>query len=412
MEQLSQPLTLKCGLILPNRLAKAAMSENMADKNNLPNKKFQDAYGEWAQGEWGMLLTGNVQVDAAYLGNYREVSVNPLIETELKHAWKNWASVCNRHGTPTIVQLSHAGRQTPLGAGKRGICTKTLAPSPIPLDMGSGLVAKAIVPVIFGSPREMVLDDINRVIEQFVYAARQAVDAGFEGVQIHAAHGYLLSLFLSAKGNKRTDAYGGSPSNRARLVVEVLQAVRKAVPASFCVGIKLNSVDHQSVEELRDCIEQLRMIVEAGVDFVEVSGGSWEDPKMMEKSAQVAVVVNEKSDHSKAREAFFLEFAKAIRHEFPSVPLMVTGGFRTRPGMRSALESGDCDLIGIGRPAVLDPKLPKEIVLNTNISDAESTLRTQNIKTPWITKVTGIQAVSAGAESRWYSSQMQKMGQS
>ncbi|KAI1365680.1 NADH:flavin oxidoreductase/NADH oxidase [Xylaria arbuscula] len=409
MEQLSQPLTLKCGLTLPNRLAKAAMAENMADENNLPDKKFQVAYGKWAQGNWGMVLTGNVQVDAAYLGNFGETAVDPSIETELRHAWKEWASACNRNGTPTIMQLSHAGRQSPLGAGKRGLCTKTLAPSPIPLDMGGGLIAKALVPLIFGTPREMTLYDINKVIQQFTYAARQAVDAGFQGVQIHAAHGYLLSQFLSAKGNKRTDEYGGSPSNRARLVVEVLRATREAVPESFCVGIKLNSVDHQSQDELKDCIEQLRMIVDAGVDFLELSGGSWEDPKMMANTDQG---LREKSDRSKAREAFFLEFAKAIRHEFPSVPLMVTGGFRTRQGMRSALDSGDCDLIGIGRPAAIHPELPNDIVFNKNIADEESKLLTQNIKTPLLTKITGIRSVSSGAESRWYSSQIKRMGES
>ena len=149
--------------------------------------------------------------------------------------------------------------------------------------MGRGLVAKALVPILFGTPREMTLDDISKVTQQFVYAAGQAVDAGFQGIQIHAAHGYLLSQFLSSRGNQRTDDYGGSPSNRARLVVEVLRATRKAVPASFCVGIKLNSVDHQSQDELRDCIEQLRMIVDTGIDFLEISGGSWEDPKVSTK---------------------------------------------------------------------------------------------------------------------------------
>ncbi|KAI0505763.1 NADH:flavin oxidoreductase/NADH oxidase [Xylaria bambusicola] len=409
MEHISQPLTLKCGLTLPNRLVKAAMSENMADKNNLPDNKFHVAYGKWAGGGWGMLLTGNVQVDAAYLGNYRETAVDPSLETQLKQAWKEWAAACNRHGTPTVMQLSHAGRQSPIGAGRRGLCTQTLAPSSISLDMGGGLLAKALTPLIFGTPREMMLGDIDRVVQQFTYAACLAVDAGFQGIQIHAAHGYLLSQFLSAKANRRTDEYGGSPANRARLVVRVLQAVREAVPASFCVGIKLNSVDHQSSDELQNCIEQLRLIVTAGVDFVEISGGTWEDPKMMSNADQMP---REKSDRSKAREAFFLEFAKAIRYEFPSVPLLVTGGFRTRSGMREAIDSGDCDLIGIARPAVLSPQLPNDIVFNKNIPDEESTLQTQYIRTPRLAKITGIKAVSSGAESRWYSSEILKMGQS
>ncbi|GAW11280.1 hypothetical protein ANO14919_006230 [Xylariales sp. No.14919] len=406
MEELSKPLTLKCGLKLPNRLVKAAMAENMADKNSLPDQKFHTVYGEWARGGWGMVLTGNVHVDAAYLGDARGTAVDPSVETQLKHAWEEWARVCNRHGTPTIVQLNHAGRQSPIGAGKRGLCTKSLAPSPIPLDLGGGLLAKALVPLIFGTPREMTLRDINKVVQQFTYAARQAVNAGFQGVEIHAAHGYLLSQFLSAKANQRTDDYGGSAGNRARLIVQILQAVREVVPASFCVGIKLNSVDHQSVDELRECVEQLRLIVAAGVDFLEISGGTFEDPKMMPNADQM---LREKSARSKAREAFFLEFAGSIRHEFPSVPLMVTGGFRTRLGMQSAIESKDCDLIGIGRPAALHPRLPDEIIFNKDIPDDESTLPTPHLKTPWTAKITGAKSVSSGFESNWYSLQIQKI---
>ncbi|KAK5624435.1 hypothetical protein RRF57_000151 [Xylaria bambusicola] len=254
----------------------------------------------------------------------------------------------------------------------------------------------------FWDPREMMLSDIDK----FTYAARRAVDAGFQGIQLHAAHGYLLSQFLSAKGNKRIDEYGVSPANRAHLC-EFYKRF-EGCPSELLL-------DHQSSDELRNCIEQLRLIIAAGVDFIEISGGTWEDPKVrveqecLEVSYGVSTASADDSDRSKAQEAFFLEFAKAIRHEFPSVLLMVTGGFCTRSGMRSAIDSGDCDLIGIARPAVLFPQLPNDILFNKNIHDEESTLQTQYIKTPRLVKITGIQAVSFGTES---SSQILKMGQS
>ncbi|OKL64377.1 hypothetical protein UA08_00766 [Talaromyces atroroseus] len=358
------------------------MAENMAPKSGLPTERFNISYGEWARGGWGMLLTGNVQVDADYLGNVGEASVDPSLEPELSMAWKEWASACNSHGTPTLMQLNHTGRQSPIMAGKRGLWTKTIAPSPIPLDMGPFLLAKALVPLVFGTPREMSQADINKVIEQFTYASRKAAEAG-------------------------TDEYGGSAANRARIVVQTLESIKRAVPAGFCVGIKFNSVDQQSTDELRDCIEQLKLIVATNIDFVEISGGTWEDPKMM--SNVDYDMRKAKSEHTKAREAFFLDFAKAIRNEFPSIPLMVTGGFRTRSGMRSAVQSGGCDLVGIARPAAILPQLPNDIIFNQKVNDEDAVLPCKHLETPLLAKVTGIKAIGSGAESKWYGLQISKM---
>lgn len=175
------------------------------------------------------------------------------------------------------MQINHPGRQSALGAGSRSIFAKTIAPSPIPLHLGDGLIARAASCVVFGCPREMKQTDIDSVIQQFAHTSRLAAKAGFQGVEIHAAHGYLLAQFLSAQTNKRTDSYGGSAAARAKIVVEVIKAIRGSVPDKFCVGIKLNSVDHQSANELKECVEQLKLIVEAGVDFLEISGGTYEN---------------------------------------------------------------------------------------------------------------------------------------
>lgn len=146
------------------------------------------------------------------------------------------------------------------------------------MKFGEGMLPRVLSSVIFGTPKEMTVEEIQRVVEQFAETAQLSAEAGFAGVQIHAAHGYLLAQFLSERSNTRQDAYGGSPEARAKIVVDIIQAIQAVVPKGFCIGIKLNSVDHQSKEELDACLKQLRLITAAGVDFVEVSGGTYENP--------------------------------------------------------------------------------------------------------------------------------------
>jgi 2,4-dienoyl-CoA reductase-like NADH-dependent reductase (Old Yellow Enzyme family) len=279
--KLAKPITLPCGLTLPNRLVKAAMTEQMADKDKLPNEAFNKVYSAWAEGGWGMVLTGNVQVNMTYLGGPADTAVNDKIsEAKLLESWTAWAKACNARGTPTIMQINHPGRQSPYGAGTRGFFDKNLAPSAVPLKLGDGILQSIASALVFGTPREMTVAEIRETVRQFANAARLAAKAGFAGVQIHAAHGYLLAQFLSSQSNKRTDDYGGSPAKEARIVVEIIHAIREVTPEGFCVGIKLNSVDHQSKEALAACIEQLEEIRKAGVDFLEISGGTYENPSV------------------------------------------------------------------------------------------------------------------------------------
>ncbi|KAH8194281.1 hypothetical protein TruAng_011554 [Truncatella angustata] len=387
---IAQPLTLSCGLTLPNRLANAAMAEQMADKQGLPNNKR------------------NVQIDTKYLGAPGDTVFNENIEySKMLEAWKVWAKVCNSHGTPTVVQINHPGRQSPLGAGSRGFFAKNLAPSAIPLDFGPGLVSKIVTSVVFGTPKEMTKTDIDDVVKRFARTARLSAEAGFAGAEIHAAHGYLLAQFLSEKSNQRTDDYGGSPAARAKIVVEVVKAMREATPKGFCVGIKLNSADHQSPQEFSACREQVKLIAAAGVDFLEISGGSYENPTM-----NTGIINDEKpkSERTKAREAFFLEFAHAIRREVPDVPLMVTGGFRTRQGLEAAVREGGCDLAGIGRPATINAVLPKEVIFNSAVKDEDATFNVKKIQPPWLMTKLGPKALGAAADSAYYQALLQKIG--
>ena len=277
--KLAQPITLPCGLTLPNRLVKAAMTEQLADKEHLPSDAFNTVYRAWAEGGWGMVLTGNVQVNTTYLGGPEDTAVNPSVpEARLLETWKAWARASA--GTPTVMQINHPGRQSPYGAGNRGFFEKNLAPSAVPLRLGDGIMQRVASALVFGTPREMTVPEIRETVAQFAGAARLAAQAGFAGVQVHAAHGYLLAQFLSAESNRRTDEYGGSPVKQARIVVEVIRAIREATPEGFCVGIKLNSVDHQSAQALADCMLQLEEIRRAGVDFLEISGGTYENPSV------------------------------------------------------------------------------------------------------------------------------------
>ncbi|KAK0642773.1 NADH-dependent flavin oxidoreductase nadA [Lasiodiplodia hormozganensis] len=419
MDTISKPLTLNCGLVLPNRLVKAAMAEQMSSKckNYLPDEAVDAVYQTWARGGWGMVLTGNVQVDADYLGHPFDIAAHDsdaAIAPKVLTTWKRWAQTYNTAATsqpppPLIMQLNHPGRQSPVGAGARSLCAQNLAPSAIPLDMGDGWLAKSVVSMVFGTPKAMGEEEISGVVARFAMAARLAAEAGFAGVEVHAAHGYLLSTFLTEKSNERTDKYGGSARNRARIVVEVVEAIRNATPKGFCVGVKLNSADHQTAEALRDSIEQIEAIAEAGIDFLEISGGSYEDPRMMADAGESDTPDVKVSSRTAAREAFFLDFAKSIRDHFPSLHLMVTGGFRTRAGMEAAVADSACDLVGIGRPAVLQPSAPKDIIFNQEISDQDARLREEKVDVPRLAQLSGIRGVGSGATSAWYSGQIQRL---
>ena len=185
---LAQPLTLPCGLILPNRLVKAAMTEGLADGDNRATARLTRLYQIWGQGGAGLQLTGNVLVDRRYLEAPGNVVIEEGIGDEAKAALREWAEAARAGGGKVVMQVSHAGRQTP-----GTICERPVAPSDVPLEMPG----RALMP--FGHPRALTSEEVDDVIKRFVFVCRMAEETGFDGVQIHAAHGYLLSQFLSPK---------------------------------------------------------------------------------------------------------------------------------------------------------------------------------------------------------------------
>lgn len=341
LARLREPLTLPCGQTLPNRIAKAAMTEGLADAGMNATPALETLYRRWSNGGAGLLLTGNVQIDRWDL----ERPGNVVIDGDAdRAALARWAEAAREGGNRVWMQLSHAGRQAPL------YCTpRPVAPSPVGLKLLGA----------YRTPRALSKQGIAAVIERFVHAATVARDAGFDGVQVHGAHGYLLSEFLSPVTNRRNDDYGGSLENRARLLLDVVRAVRAAVGPDFAVGVKLNSADFQKGGFSNDeCLQVVRWLNDCNIDLLEISGGSYEQPRLLGHSGDVAQAEDDPQDDrresTKRREAYFMEYAALIR-EAAAMPLMVTGGFRSRDAMVEALESGDTDVIGLGRPLCVDP---------------------------------------------------------
>ncbi|MBD8238045.1 NADH:flavin oxidoreductase/NADH oxidase family protein [Pseudomonas fluorescens] len=329
-----EALQLPNGQIIANRIAKAAMEENMADINQAPSRELKQLYKAWADGEPGLLLTGNVMIDRHAMTGPGGVA---LENEQHLDSFREWADVARNKGVHFWVQLSHPGRQTMANLGQQA-----LAPSAIALDLGS-------FSKMFAKPKAMSEDDIQDVIQRFATSARLAEKAGFTGVQIHGAHGYLLSQFLSPLSNHRTDRWGGSLENRARLLLEVIHAVRASVSPSFCVAVKLNSADFQrggfDETDARAVVEMLNPLP---IDLLELSGGSYEAPAMQGEA---------RDGRTLAREAYFLEFAAQMA-SVASMPVMVTGGIRRLPIVQQVLDSGIA-MAGIATALTLEPQLIK-----------------------------------------------------
>jgi len=331
---LKQPLKLPCGATLSNRLAKAPLTEGMADPSNRANEKLVQLYRRWSEGGAGLLVSGNVQVDRRYLERAGNVAIDNNGGLDQVRAYAKAGSSAGNH---FWMQINHPGRQAALSR-----VGTLVAPSAITLDM-PGKISE--------QPRALSEEDILDVIRRFAHVATMARECGFTGVQIHSAHGYLLSQFLSAKSNVRTDAWGGTPENRARLLLEVVRAVRRAVGPDFPVSVKLNSADFQKGGFTNEeCLDVVRWLEAEKIDLLEISGGNYEQPTLLGFGAPPP---QEKRASTIAREGYFIDYAQRIR-AVTKTPLMISGGMRTRAGMEHALSVGGMDVIGIGRPMCVD----------------------------------------------------------
>src|SRR3990167_9052556 len=372
---LQQALTLPNGSRLKNRLAKSAMSEALGTTDNHATEALVRLYGRWAAGGIGLLITGNAMIDRRALGEPNNVAIEDESDMPLL---QRWAAAGQANGTQLWVQLNHPGRQSP-----KGLNAENVSPSAVPFSPA--------LQAFFAPPRALTEDEIVALIQRFARSAGIVKRAGFSGVQIHAAHGYLVSQFLSPLTNQRSDQWGGSAENRRRFVLEVYRAMRAEVGPTFPIGIKLNSADFQQGGFSEDeSLAVIQALHEEGIDLVELSGGTYEAPAMSDQKRHRASTL--------AREAYFLEFAEKVRAAVP-VPLMVAGGFRSLGGMATALSSGAMDLIGLARGLAIEPDLPQRLLAGQEPQYAVRPIST------------GIKAIDRMAlmEVVWYSRQLRRM---
>lgn len=378
MSHIAAPLQIR-NTTFKNRIIKGAMSEALANHAGQPNQLHLGLYEAWAKGGLGCAITGNVMVD------FRAKNEPGVVVAESERDMaelSQWAALGKQYGMVQLVQLSHPGRQCPKGLNK-----ETVAPSAVPFS--------PMLATTFGTPRELREDEILDIIQRFARSAQICEKAGFEGVQLHGAHGYLISQFLSPLTNKRQDQWGGSIENRMRFLLEIYQAVRAATSDNFIISVKLNSADFQRggiTEE--DVIAVFKAIDAAGIDLIEISGGTYEAPAM------AGAKEDKRKASTIAREAYFLDFAEKIRQQV-SCHLMVTGGFRTAQGMNAALDSGACDFIGIARPFAVETDLTERLLVGQDVRYAVDKIKTG---IPMVDKMAIMEII-------WYAAQFKTIAQ-
>lgn len=331
------PITLPNGTTIKNRFFKSAMSEGMGTKNFQPKKNIATLYKRWAEGGTGLIITGNIMVDPKGTAEPGNIVFDKNSNMEIL---KNWAKQGQQHGAKVMVQLNHPGKQVP-----KTIAKETVAPSAVPL--GNGLNK------LFSTPRVLTTSEVEELVQKFVTSAKVAKEAGFSGVQIHAAHGYLISQFLSPHDNRRTDKYGGSLENRMRFLKEIYLGMREELGRDFPIGIKINSTDFKEdglTEE--DSLKTIIELANLGLDFVEISGGTYERPAMMGATSK------------STNQVFFAEYSKKLKQKI-EIPVVVTGGIRSINAMNTLLNDNTTDFIGIARPLTIDPNIPNKIKQGT-----------------------------------------------
>ena len=386
---LEQPLDLPCGARLPNRLCKAAMTEQLAGPENHADGRHATLYKAWAGSGCGLLLTGNVLVDRMCLESPGNVAIVGEQPGEHLAALRAMSAAAKSQGAAVWMQISHAGRQTP-----KIVNPEPVSASDIQLDLPGAQ---------FGKPRAMTGEEITRTIAAFAHAAKTAQDTGFDGVQVHGAHGYLISQFLSPRSNLRTDEWGGSLENRARFLLETVDAVRAAVGPDFAVGVKLNSADFQQGGfSFEECMQVVDWLNDKSVDLLEISGGNYEQPKLLGIEGIQAAEAQPVRESSKAREAYFVDYAAMVR-ERAKMPVMATGGFRSKLAMEETVSGNMADMIGIGAPLCSDPEGAAKL-LSGEIDRLENHAKTMRLGPGFLGPNSGvgiIKMVNALGQQAW-----------
>jgi len=360
IQPLGRPLELPCGTVLKNRLIKSAMSDSLGDGAGNPTEPQMRLYERWADGGVALALIGEVQTQPYYPEKPGNLVLANGVDLSALGELARRGSANSAHIWP---QLGHAG------ALSYAPISRPKGPSALHIDDYRC--------------EELPLDEIRELPASYESAARLAKDAGFGGVQIHAGHGFLLSQFLSPLFNRRTDPYGGSIEKRFRIIREVIDEIRTAIGPAMAAGIKINSTD-QLVGGLttEDALEVVQLLDQTSIDLIEISGGTYFPGAASS------------SDGTASSGPYFSEFARSAK-DVTSVPVAVTGGFKTRSDAISVLESGRADAVGIARALALDPALA-----DMWLSEDGGEVTFPRFKAP-----------APGAVTAWYSMRLTALGE-
>ena len=394
---LEQPLTLPCGAVVPNRMCKAAMTEGLAHPDGTASAELERLYGIWSDGGSGILLSGNIQVDGDHLERPGNVIVDSALSDDAFAALQRMAAAGTRSGNHLWAQISHAGRQT-----QKIVNPAPKAPSAVRLRLPQSQ---------FGEPVALTKEEIESIVERFVNCAVTCKEAGFTGVQFHSAHGYLLSQFLSPLTNQRGDEWGGTLENRARALIAIVTKAREALGADFPISVKLNSADFQKGGfDFDESLTVAKWLADAGVDLLEISGGTYEQPRLLNLDGVEPIEEQSLARSTLAREAYFVDFAKAMREEL-SIPIMVTGGLRRREVMNHVLETGGADMIGLGRPLCVDADGPNRLLNGEEeLARYEDSLSLLPGWLMWLTRFNAVRTINSFATQFWFYEQIANIG--
>ena len=318
-------------LEIPNRFVRSATHEFMAEDDGTPTDRPIELYRRLAEGETGLIITGHAYVNPNGKASPRQTGI---YDDRFVEGLGKITAAVRPFGAKIFLQIAHAGRQT-----KEKLCgCVPLAPSAVP------------EPTFKTTPREMSDEDVRGIIDDFVQAGRRAREAGFDGAQLHVAHGYLLSSFISPHTNRRTDEWGGSTARRAKIVVEIVRGIKAASGRDFPLIVKLNSTDFLATGlHLEESIEIARLLKNEGIDGIEASGG-------MTEAGKGSVWQGMRPEDE---EGYFVENAAAIKRAV-GIPVIGLGGNRTFAVMKKFVGEGKVDLISMSRPFIREPYLVKK----------------------------------------------------
>jgi 2,4-dienoyl-CoA reductase-like NADH-dependent reductase (Old Yellow Enzyme family) len=374
------------------------MTEALADDWGRPTDQLCRLYSRWSQGGAGLLITGNIQVDRRYVERPGNVAIDGTQDEAQLAMLRAFAKSGQAHGSKIFAQISHGGRQS-----NGMINMSPVAPGNIRLDLPQ---------LFFGTPTALSVEDIYSIKERFIYAAKVCQLCGFDGVQIHSAHGYLLSSFLNPRANNRpelfgnSDEYGGSLENRVRLLLDIVKGIRKEVGSNYPISVKLNSADFQEGGFTAEEAVQVAVLLDReGIDLLEISGGNYESG-IYEDTVKKQEQEKGLRESTKRREAYFLSYAVEVKNAIQRTPTLVTGGWRSRINMETAIRDKECSLIGLGRPLCGDPDGPNKLLSGEieSLPLYEKELRTFHWSLQWLfmLPVQLVQLVNVVSQQSWY----------